>query len=89
MQNICALERLYELRRGEARERYAGEIDELDKKCRELIAGIANANIRYSMFERYINGCTWDGIADKFGCGTADAVRKRCDRYLRSMSETA
>lgn len=84
MRSICALERLYELRRGTTQERYEGEITELDKAARDIVSGVDDANIRYALLERYINGCSWDSIADKFGCGTADAVRKRCDRYIRT-----
>lgn len=78
------LERLFELRRGVVRESYAGEAAELEKAARNIITAIDDANIRYAMFERYINGMGWSSIADIFGCGTADAVRKRCERYVRT-----
>ena len=83
MLSILNSERLFKLVRGAAEPDYASEKAELIKAAREYIETIDDANVRYAMFERYINGCTWDSIADKFGCGTADAVRKRCKRYMR------
>ena len=76
------LERLFKLVRGMAEPEYISEKDELEKAAREYIGAIDDANLRYALFERYINGCPWDRIADKFGCGTADAVRKRCKRHI-------
>ena len=82
MLSTQSLERLFKLVRGAAEPEYMSEKDELRAAAMEYIDAIDDANIRYAFYERYINGCTWDSIADKFGCGTADAVRKRCKRYL-------
>ncbi len=47
------------------------------------INGIDDSLVRQIMTLRYINGMTWNAVADTIGGNTEDSVRKIHDRYLR------
>lgn len=51
------------------------------------IHGIEDSFTR-SIFElRFVEGMSWQQVANRIGNNTADSVRKRCYRYLRAESE--
>lgn len=82
-----SLQRLFDLQRGAEQPSYEGETEQLKKSAALYIKSIPNAEIRSSMYERYINALSWDKIADRFCCGTADAVRKRCKRFIKAAAK--
>lgn len=57
---------------------------EQSRRINEYILQIEDAQLRRIMYLRFIEGLTWRQIANRIGGGnTEDAVRKRCNRYVR------
>lgn len=59
--------------------------DEIELEyLRNYIANIDDALTRHIFELRYVDRCSWDQVARKVGGGnTAEAVRKRHNRYIR------
>ncbi len=83
---ICDLQRLYKLGTERAASDEGSELQTLIPAAKKYISDIEEDEIRYAMYEHYINFRSWEKIADIFGCGTGDAVRKRCRRYMDKNS---
>ena len=57
-------------------------------KINAYILEIPDAQLRHIMFLRFVNGLSWVNIAMRIGGGnTGDAVRKRCNRYIKNRSK--
>lgn len=50
----------------------------------EQICAIDDELTRQALRKRYILCMKWDDIADEFGYYSSDAIRKMCDRAMRS-----
>jgi len=59
-------------------------------KIEEFISGIEDAEIRYIIRLRHLDGLSWKEVADEVGRGNYmhhSAPRKRLERYLEEMSQ--
>lgn len=72
--------------------------DELDRQNRKALAAeleiqrkleqINDAQVRVSIQMHYIDGCTWNEVADEIGGNNTDvACRKYVSRYLKNQSD--
>lgn len=50
----------------------------------EQISAVDDELTRQALRKRYILCMKWDDIADEFGYYSSDAIRKMCDRAMRS-----
>lgn len=71
------------------------ELETLEKKqiAAELeitrtLASITDAQVRLSVEMHYIDGCTWNEVADAIGGNnTEDSCRKYVQRYFKKLSD--
>lgn len=84
------LKKLFDLRirmkKGDIR---PGDIEDLVMmidRAEDFICSIDDTFTRQALKRRYIMAMKWDDVADCFGFYSSDAVRKMCDRALRSAS---
>lgn len=54
----------------------------------EQICAVDDEITRQALRKRYILCMKWDDIADEFGYYSSDAIRKMCDRAMRSTDIT-
>ena len=54
-------------------------------KAEEQICSVDDELARTALRKRYIMCMKWDEIADEFGYYSSDAIRKLCDRAIRSL----
>lgn len=52
-------------------------------RLNRYINSIDDSFIRQIIALRFINGLTWQGVADHIGGNTEDSVKKACYRYLK------
>lgn len=53
-------------------------------RLNRYIANVSDAQMRMILSLRYVNGLTWQQVADSIGEGnTADAIRKKHDKFLK------
>lgn len=66
--------------------RRISELMDLVEETNEFIERIEDSLVRQVISLRYINGLTWNQVADGIGgeC-TEESVRKLCERYLEKM----
>lgn len=71
------------------------ELETLEKKqiaaeleITRVLAGITDAQVRLSVQMHYIDGYTWNEVADAIGGGnTEDSCRKYVQRYFKKLSD--
>ncbi len=52
-------------------------------RLERYIAAITDSLTRQVFIERFVNGKTWQGVADAIGGNTEYSVKKLCYRYLK------
>ena len=50
---------------------------------KEWVASISDNHTKKAIVLRYVNGCSWDEVANQLGgCNSADGVKHLCHRYF-------
>ncbi len=57
------------------------------QRLEEYINGIDDSLLRQIFTHRFVNGCSWEEVAEAVHSRTVDSVKKACYRYLRSPTE--
>jgi polyhydroxyalkanoate synthesis regulator phasin len=77
----------YDKRLGRLKNKLQRRLEELMEKREELeeyVDTVPDSLIRQIITLRYINGLSWQQVAQHIGGGnTADGVRKLCNRYIK------